>query len=58
MEQSYLNNTLEAQIKKNDFVLHYGNMGNGEFKGGTKNQKGFVPNMAIFQEKIHTLKNG
>ena len=27
---------------------NYGNMGNGKFKGGTKNQKGFVPNMTIF----------
>ena len=26
-------------------------MGYGEFKGGTKNQKGFVPNITIFQEK-------
>ena len=26
-------------------------MGYGKFKGGTKNQKGFVPNMTIFQEK-------
>ena len=29
----------------------YGNIGYGEFKGGAKNYKGFVPNMIIFQEK-------
>jgi len=36
----------------------YGNMGYEEFNGGTKNQRGFVPNIAIFREKIHILKNG
>ena len=30
----------------------YGNIGCEEFKGGTKNQKGSVPNMTIFQEKM------
>ena len=35
-----------------------GNMDYGEFEGGTKNQKSFVRNITIFQEKIHTLKNG
>ena len=38
-------------------VVQYGNMRYGEFRGRTKNQKDFVPNMIIFQEKIHILKN-
>ena len=37
--------------------LGYGNMGYVEFKEGTKNKKDFVPNMIIFQEEIHILKN-
>ena len=36
--------------------VSYGNMGYGKFKGGTKNQKGFVPNMTIFQEKKSYLE--
>ena len=38
--------------------IKYGNIGYGEFKGGTKNQKVFVPNMTIFQEKINIMKIG
>ena len=51
----------DENMQKAVVLLHYyryGNMGYGKFKGGTKNQKGFVPNMAIFQEKIHIFKNG
>ena len=46
------------QVSLGQMVAEYGNMGYGEFKGGIKKQKGFVPNMTIFQEKIHILKNG
>ena len=32
--------------------VEYGNIGYGEFNGGTKSQKSFFPNMTIFQEKF------
>ena len=38
--------------------FQYANIGNGEFKGGTKLSKGFVPNIIISQGKVHILKNG